>query len=66
MSPKSPKEIRLAAGLSLDKVAARADVSGPTARIYEIDPKAVKDARKRDALARTYAALEERVAASAG
>lgn len=53
----SPKEIRLAAGLSLDKLAARADVSGPTARIYELDPRAVKNERKRAALARTYAEI---------
>lgn len=57
MSTKSPKEIRRAAGVSLDKIAARADVSGPTARIYEIDPGAVKDDRKRAALAREYAEL---------
>lgn len=53
----SPKEIRLAAGLSLEKVAARANVSGPTARIYELDPQAIKDERKRASLAREYAAL---------
>lgn len=60
--PKSPKEIRRAAGLSLDKVAALADVSGPTARIYEIEPTAIKDDRKREQLARTYAELARRQA----
>lgn len=57
MFPKSPKEIRRAVGLSLEKLAARANVCGPTARIYEIDPQAVKDERKRAALAREYASL---------
>ena len=53
----TPKEIRRAVGLSLQKLAARADVSGPTARVYELDPQAVKDERKRAALAREYASI---------
>lgn len=57
MQAFKPREIRQAAGLSLAKVAARADVSEPTARIFEIDPNAVKDVRKRESLGRVYGEL---------
>lgn len=67
MSPKmSPKKIRRAAGLSLEKVAARANVSGPTARIYELDPQAIRDERKRASLAREYASLAGSLHADGG
>ena len=65
----TPKQIRRRAGLSLDKIAAQANVSGPTARIYEINPLEVKDERKRQALDRAYAAIasaDPHVAAKGG
>lgn len=48
------RELRQAVGLSLAKTAALADVSEPTARIFEIDPEQVRDVRKREALQRVY------------
>lgn len=57
MGSKTPKQIRTDAGVSLEKVAVHAGVSTPTARIFEIDPSAVKDERKRASLAREYEAL---------
>jgi len=52
------KLLRLRAGLSLDKAAARADVTATTARIFELDPLAVRDERKRSALEAVYRALD--------
>lgn len=58
MGNKSPREIRRANGLSIEKVAVASGTSSPTVRLYESNPDdGVKDPRKKDALARTYAEL---------
>jgi hypothetical protein len=49
--------IRRACGWSITKTAAVADVGPGLVRIYELDPSAVKDERKREGLRRVYAAL---------
>lgn len=56
----SLRERRERAGISLAKAAVLSDVSEPTARVFEIDPFAVKDERKRAALLRVYDSFEER------
>jgi hypothetical protein len=48
------RERRKAANVSLAKAAVLANVSIPTARVYEIDPESVFDPRKRAALQRVY------------
>jgi transcriptional regulator with XRE-family HTH domain len=53
----SPREARQAAGWSLDKAAAYAGVSTPTARAYELSRDAVKPA-KRAALDRIYVTFQ--------
>jgi DNA-binding XRE family transcriptional regulator len=53
------REIRERAGRSQWDVALRAGVSAPTLRLFEADPEAVRDVRKREALARVYEQLRE-------
>jgi hypothetical protein len=65
MQGSTPRKVRQAAGVSLAKTAARADVSEPTARVYELDPNAVRDTRKRESLDRVYASLRELASARA-
>ena len=58
IAPDSPRrEVRRAVGKSLAKAAALADVSEPTARVYEINPDEVKDGKKRESLDRVYASF---------
>lgn len=42
---RSPKEIRLAAGLSIERCAVAAEVTSPTIRLFEADPSATPRAR---------------------
>lgn len=53
----SPKDARRAVGWSLAKAAVMADVSEPTARLYEVDPSAVATPEKRHSLDRVYGEL---------
>ena len=57
----NPKEIRLAAGLSIERAAAFAGVSGPSVRLYEASPTtpSVTVRRKLDAY---YQRLTARIA----
>lgn len=55
---QTAKQIRQRAGLALIRVAAEAKVSETTARVFEIDPQAVRDERKRAALAAVYERLD--------
>lgn len=57
----SPRAIRRAARKPLIWTAVQAGVSEPTARVYELDPLAVRDERKRAALDVVYAELARRV-----
>lgn len=41
----TPKEIRLAAGLSIERCAVAAGVTSPTIRLFEADPSAAPRAR---------------------
>lgn len=60
---RTAKEVRVEAGLSLEKAAAFAGVSGPTVRLYEASPDAVSPA-KRKVLDAYYAGLtKEKVGA---
>jgi hypothetical protein len=52
------REIRERAGVSRAKAAAAADVTETTARVYELDPDAIRERAKRDALDRVYAGFE--------
>ena len=61
----APRTIREAAGISQMVMAVRAGVSEPTLRLYEANPAAVKDRRKREALDRVYAELRDSARASA-
>lgn len=53
---------REAIGVSLDKAAVLAGVSAPTAKVFELDPDAVKDPRKRASLHRVYDSFSSREA----
>jgi hypothetical protein len=55
---RTRRELRLALGLPLIQIAARAGVSESTARLFEADPSAVTNTEKRAALAAVYAQLE--------
>ena len=55
---RTRRELRLALGLPLIQIAARAGVSESTARLFEADPSAVTSTEKRAALAAVYAQLE--------
>jgi hypothetical protein len=55
----SPRERRQAARCSLARAAVLANVSEPTARLYEANPEAVKDPIKRAELARLYDSFPE-------
>ena len=59
------RSTRRAAGWSITKAAAMADVSPGLARIFEIDPDEVQDVRKRLALMRVYEGLRVQLARSA-
>jgi hypothetical protein len=48
------KALRLRTGMSLERAGARAGVTSATARIFELDPEAIRDPRKRAALVRVY------------
>ena len=56
----TPKEIRLASGLSLERCAVAAGVTSPTIRLFEADPSAAPRARAK--LEAFYATLAARVA----
>jgi transcriptional regulator with XRE-family HTH domain len=43
----TPKEIRLAAGLSIERCAVAAGVTSPTIRLFEADPSAAPRARSK-------------------
>jgi hypothetical protein len=45
MTPRTPKELRLAAGLSIERCAVAAGVTSPTIRLFEADPSAAPRAR---------------------
>ena len=60
MTPKTPKEIRLAAGLSIERAAVAAGVTSPTIRLFEADPSAAPRARAK--LEAFYATLAARIA----
>lgn len=51
------KALRVRAGMSLEGAGARAGVTSATARIFELDPEAIRDPRKRAALIRVYEAF---------
>jgi len=57
----SRKAIRKAAARSLEFVAVCANVSAPTARLYELAPDAIASPQKREALERVYAELAREV-----
>lgn len=59
----TPKEIRLASGLSLERAAVAAGVTSPTIRLFEADPSAAP--RVRPKLEAFYATLAARITASA-
>ena len=59
----SPRELRIAAGLSQDRMAVAAGVSSPTVRIYEIDCGSISNGRKRAALDAAYAELQKQLEA---
>ncbi len=60
------RHVREAAGISRDKAAVQADVSYPTARIFEeAGPGAIKDPGKRARLIATYESLRAATAAKA-
>ena len=59
----TPKEIRLASGLSLERCAVAAGVTSPTIRLFEADPSAAPRARPK--LETFYANLAARLAAGA-
>ena len=56
----TPKEIRLASGLSLERCAVAAGVTSPTIRLFEADPSAAPRARSK--LETFYATLAARLA----
>jgi hypothetical protein len=59
MVPPNYRAVREAAGISRDKAAVQAEVSYPTARLFEIGgPEAIKDPARRARLVETYKALE--------
>lgn len=45
MTPRTPKELRLAAGLSIERAAVAAGVTSPTIRLFEASPDAAPKAR---------------------
>ena len=58
------REIRKAAGKSLEWVAVQASVSSPTVRLFELVPTAVCSAPKRIALEAVYASLAATLAST--
>jgi len=56
----TPKEIRLTAGLSIERAAVAAGVTSPTIRLFEADPSAAPRARAK--LETFYANLAAKVA----
>lgn len=60
MTPRTPKEIRLASGLSIERAAVAAGVTSPTIRLFEASPDAAPKARAR--LETFYANLAARLA----
>jgi transcriptional regulator with XRE-family HTH domain len=63
MTPRTPKELRLAAGLSIERAAVAAGVTSPTIRLFEADPSAAPRARAK--LETFYANLQVRLASGA-
>ena len=59
----TPREIRLASGLSLERCAVAAGVTSPTIRLFEADPSAAPRARAK--LETFYANLAARLASGA-
>ena len=60
MTPRTPKELRLAAGLSIERAAVAAGVTSPTIRLFEASPDAAPKARAK--LETFYANLAARLA----
>lgn len=58
----TPKEIRLAAGLSIERCAVAAGVTSPTIRLFEADPSAAPRARAK--LESFYKRLAAKLAAT--
>lgn len=54
----TPREIRLAAGVSQIRVAVQTDTSEPTVRLYEANPSAIRTRSKRARLDAFYTRLE--------
>lgn len=54
-----PREVRQAVGVSLARAAVMADVSEPTARVYELSRDAIQSQQKREALDNVYAGFRE-------
>ena len=48
------KALRLRAGMSLERAGAQAGVTSATAKIFELDPEAIRNPAKRAALVRVY------------
>jgi hypothetical protein len=61
MQTRTPREIRKAAKLNMITVAVRAGVCEPTLRLYEANPSAVGDDKRR-ALDAVFAAMEASLA----
>lgn len=53
----TPRDVRRAAGVTIEQAAVRARVTSPTVRLYEANPLAVKDQRKRASLDALYLSL---------